>query len=269
MNDKYFDVNKDSWNRRLSVHVESKFYDNESFIRGKNSLNEPELDLLGNVDGLDLLHLQCHFGQDSISLSRIGAVVTGVDISDTSIAYAQQLAARCSENVEFICSNVIDYRPMRDYDLVFTSYGTIIWLPDLKPWAEVIAKSLKPGGKFVIVDFHPFLYVFDDGLENLQYDYFNTGAIVEKVSGTYTENSTEEVFDSVTWNHSMSEIINALISAGLSVEAFDEYDFSPYNCFPGMKEVAPRKYIFNHQKISFPLTYGIVAKRPESQDSDL
>jgi len=261
MNDKYFDINKKSWNRRLAVHVESKFYDNEAFIAGKSSLNEPELDLLGDLGELDVLHLQCHFGQDSISLARLGAKVTGVDISDTSISYAEQLATKCSEKLDFICSNVIDFIPAKKYDVVFTSYGTIIWLPDLDPWAQLIANSLKPGAKFVMVDFHPLIYIFDDGLNELQYDYFNTKAIVESEIGTYTENSPNEVFDSVSWNHSMSEIINALLKSGLEIEQFEEYDYSPYDCFPGMSEVSPGKYNFTHQKVSLPILYGIVAKK--------
>lgn len=261
MSEKYFNINKESWNRRLGIHVESEFYDNKSFIAGKSSLNEAELDLLGEISGKDVLHLQCHFGQDSISMARMGAQVTGVDISDTSIAYARQLAALCSEKLDFVCSNVVKFSPAHEYDLVFTSYGTIIWLPELDPWAELIAKSLKPGGKFVIVDFHPFLYVFDDGLKNLKYDYFNTGAIVEQVSGSYTENTTDEAFDSVTWNHSISEIINALLRVGLTIEAFEEYDYSPYDCFPGMNEFSPGKYNFAHQEVSLPLLYGILAKK--------
>ena len=129
----------------------------ESFKKGKSSLNFIELDGLGDVSGKTLLHLQCHFGMDSLSWSRLGAKVTGIDLSNTAIEKARELNTELGLDAEFICSNVYDLKEMLDkkYDIVFTSYGTIGWLPDLGKWGDIISHFLNPGGIFYIADVHP------------------------------------------------------------------------------------------------------------------
>ena len=153
----YKTINKELWNTRTDVHVKSKFYDVPSFLDGKSSLKQIELDLLGDVNEKSILHLQCHFGMDSISFSRLGANVTGVDLSDKAIVKARELASTCQTNTKFIISDVYDLPEVHQgaYDIVFTSYGTIGWLPDMQRWASVVNHFLKPGGKVLIVDFHP------------------------------------------------------------------------------------------------------------------
>ncbi len=156
-NDKYFEVNKATWNEKVNVHSKSEMYDLEAFKKGKSSLMQYEVKALGDVKGKSLLHLQCHFGQDTLSWSRLGAKCVGVDISNEGVKLAQQLNEELNLDAEFVCCNVLDTSNYvkDEFDIVFTSYGTIGWLPDLKPWANMIAERLKIGGTFYIADFHP------------------------------------------------------------------------------------------------------------------
>ena len=137
-NPNYIEINKNSWNKRTAVHLKSEFYDQEKFLKGQSSLNDIELNLLGNIEGKSILHLQCHFGQDSISLSRLGAKVSGVDLSDKAIEAARQIAKETNENTNFICCDIYDLPKFlnQQFDIVFTSYGTIGWLPHLGKWAK-------------------------------------------------------------------------------------------------------------------------------------
>ena len=140
-------------------------------MKGRTSLNSIELDLLGDVKGKQILHLQCHFGQDSISLSRLGAKVTGMDLADKAIDAARQLSTKCATDTEFVLSDIYDLPNVlnKKYDIVYTSYGTIGWLPDLDQWAGVISHFLKPGGKFIFVEFHPFVWMYDDDFTHVKY----------------------------------------------------------------------------------------------------
>lgn len=137
----YIQTNKTLWNNKVSIHLDSEFYDMAAFMAGKSSLNTIELDILGNIDGLKVLHLQCHFGQDTISLSRLGARATGIDFSEKAIEIAERIAKKTASNTKFICSDVYELPKVLDekFDMVFTSYGTIGWLPDLDAWASVIS----------------------------------------------------------------------------------------------------------------------------------
>ena len=258
----YLEINRQSWNNKTDVHLKSEFYDLENFIKGKTSLNKIELDLFGGLVGKSILHLQCHFGQDSISLSRLGANVTGVDLSDKAIESAKKIAKETNSNVTFICCDIYDLPKHLDneFDIVFTSYGTIIWLPDLDKWAKIVSKFLKPDGKFVFVEFHPIVWMFDDNFENIKYNYFNSGAIVESENGTYADKTAEISQESITWNHSLSEVINTLIKNGLEINSFQEYDYSPYNCFNKTIEVEPNKFRIENLEDKIPMVYSIVAK---------
>ena len=159
----YIEVNRNAWNNKVEIHLKSDFYDLNGFLGGKSSLNDVELQLLGAIKGKSILHLQCHFGQDTISLSRLGAEVTGVDFSDSAIEAARKLAVATQSNAQFICCDLYDLPEHLDkkFDIVFTSYGTIGWLPDLNKWSEIVSYFLKPMGHFVFVEFHPFICIFD------------------------------------------------------------------------------------------------------------
>lgn len=255
----YIEINKKSWNDRVETHVDSAFYALEAFRSGENSLNQIELDLLGDIQAKSILHLQCHFGMDSISLSRLGASVTGVDFSDLAIKKARELADELATDTEFICSDIYSLPEIskEKYDTVFTSYGTIGWLPDIKRWAAVVSHFLKPGGKFIIADFHPVIWMLDEQMRGVKYRYFNSEPIIDEKEGTYTENSGNLELESVGWNHGLSEIIAALIEQGLQLQIFKEYDYSPYNCFKDMEEVGERCFRHKEHGNKLPYVYAI------------
>ena len=259
----YIEINRQSWNTKTEVHLQSEFYDLEGFMNGKTSLNEIELNLLGNINGKTILHLQCHFGQDTISLSRLGATVTGVDLSDKAIESAKQIAAKTGSTATFICCDIYDLPNHLDqqFDVVFTSYGTIGWLPDLDKWAKIVSRFLKPNGQFVFVEFHPVVWMFDDNFDKIGYRYFNSGAIIETESGTYADKNAPITQEYVMWNHGLSEVINSLLNNGLQLQQLNEYDYSPYNCFNKTIEFEPKKYRIEHLENKIPMVYAVVAKK--------
>jgi ubiquinone/menaquinone biosynthesis C-methylase UbiE len=257
----YIKKNKEAWNRKTTHHVGSEFYDMKSFLEGRNSLNEIELNLLENVHGKEILHLQCHFGQDTLSLARMGAKTTGVDFSEEAITKAKELNSKLKLTSEFVCCDVYSLGKHLDkkFDIVFTSYGTIGWLPDLDKWAGIVSRFLKPGGKFVFVEFHPVLWMFDEDVAKVKYNYFNAEPIIEKESGTYAEKNAPINTETVSWNHSLSEVMTALLKKGLKLEFFQEYDYSPYNCFNNMEKVSSGKYRLKSHGDKFPLVYSLTA----------
>lgn len=257
----YLEINRNSWNAKVEPHLKSDFYFVEEFLHGRTSLNTIELELLGDVKGKEILHLQCHFGQDSISLSRMGAKVTGIDLSDKAIETAKNLAQKCGTDTEFIVSDVYDLPNVLDqkFDIVYTSYGTIGWLPDLEKWAKVISHFLKPGGKFVFVEFHPVVWMFDDDFTFVKYNYFNEKPIVETHEGTYADQSANIVQDYVMWNHPLSDVLNNLIKEDLKIEYFEEYDWSPYACFRHNEEFEKGKYRIPQFGNKVPHVFSVVA----------
>lgn len=259
--DNYLEINRRLWDAKTAYHLNSEFYDVKTFLDGRNSLTEIELALLGDISGRSVLHLQCHFGQDTISLSRMGASATGVDFSSKAIETARQLAQESGSTAQFICSDIYDLPNQMDekFDLVFTSFGVIGWLPDLKKWAEVIAHFLKPGGKFIFAEFHPVVWMFDNNFSSIQYNYFNVEAIREEAVGTYADRDAPIRNESITWNHSLSETLNALIESGLEIKHFEEFDFSPFNCFNEMILSDDQKFRIRQLDNKIPLTFALTA----------
>ena len=241
----YLELNKKAWNNKVPYHIASNFYENEAFIKGKNSLRHIELALLNrlNLKDKSLLHLQCHFGQDSISLARLGAKVTGVDFSLAAIEKARELAILCKEDLVFIEEDVLKYNGSGSarFDVV---------------------RSLVSGGSFVMVDFHPFIWSFDDDLKSLAYDYFQAEPIVEVTNGTYADREAPLNDTIATWNHGMSEIISALLDAGLNLKEFKEYDYSTYDCFANLQQDAPEVFRFKHVSVKIPMMYSLVLNKP-------
>jgi SAM-dependent methyltransferase len=259
----YLTVNKQSWNNRVDAHVASAFYNVAGLINGDTSLNDIELNLLGNISGKSILHLQCHFGQDTISLQRMGAEVTGVDLSDKAIEKANELAIKTHTAPTFICSDVYDLpnHLHQQFDLVFTSYGTIGWLPDMDRWARVVSHFLKSGGKLVFVEFHSVVWMFDDAFEKIGYNYFNTGEIIENESGTYADRNAPIQQEYIMWNHPTSEVLNSLLQHGMVLNSFDEFDYSPYNCFKNTIEFEPKKFRIKHLDHKIPMVFALVATK--------
>lgn len=257
----YFDINKQSWNSRVDSHLKSDFYDMPGFRAGKSSLNSIELELLGDVRGKKILHLQCHFGQDTLSMARMGAIVTGVDLSDKAIETAHDLASELKLEARFICCNIFDLPAHLNetFDIVFTSYGTISWLPDLTPWAKLIEQYLHPNGIFVFAEFHPVVWMFDNNFQSIAYNYFNTEPIIEEESGTYADRDANLNLLSVCWNHSIADVIANLLQNGLTITDFEEYDYSPYDCFNETIQFEPGKYRIKHLENKIPIVYAVRA----------
>lgn len=260
----FFEQNRQLWDSRVAVHLKSELYDQENFMAGKNSLTEIERDALGDVSGKSLLHLQCHFGQDTLTFARQGAVVTGIDFSEKAIETARSIASELGLPARFITTNVYDLPDVLDekFDFVFSTFGAIPWLPDMEKWAAIVGRHLKPGGIFYLAEFHPTLYMFNFENEKIEYSYFNKAEpYIEDVEGTYAdkikgEGGGRECF----WNHSISEVVNALLAQGLHLLELNEYDFSPYNCFPGLKEREPGRYVWGSFDATFPHVFSLKMK---------
>lgn len=259
----YLEINRNSWNAKVEPHLKSDFYFVDEFLNGRTSLNSIELNLLGDISGKEILHLQCHFGQDSISLARMGAKVTGIDLSDKAIEAAKELNEKCGTDAEFLVSDVYELPKNlnQKFDIVYTSYGTIGWLPDLKKWAEVIQHFLKPGGKFVFVEFHPVVWMFDDDFTHLKYNYFNEKPIVETYEGTYADFSAPLSQKYVMWNHPTSEVLNSLIQNKMEILSFDEFDWSPYPCFQHVEKFEEGKWRIPQFGNKVPHVFAITAQK--------
>lgn len=260
-----FEANRKLWNARVPHHLSSRMYDVEAFVAGANSLTAIELELLGDVKGKRILHLQCHFGQDTLSLARMGAEVTGLDISDAALHEAAKLSDRMGVKAEWVLSNVVDHVPVLDdhFDIVFTSYGTIGWLPDLKPWAANIKRYLKPasagepGGRFVFAEFHPAVWMFDNDFTHVAYSYFNREVIAEEEQGTYADRNADIKLTSYGWNHDLGEVLSALLQEGLVLERFTELDGSPHDSFANTVRGADGLYRIKGMEGKIPMVYAL------------
>lgn len=259
----YLDLNRKAWDDKTAYHFESEFYDVEGFLNGRSSLNDIELKLLGDIRDQSILHLQCHFGMDTISLAKLGGQATGVDFSEEAIQKARRLTLLMDVPATFVVSDVYSLALNTEqlFDIVFTSYGTIGWLPDLDQWAEVVSKHLKPGGKFVFVEFHPLIWMYDDDFTKITYSYFKSEPIHELFEGTYAQPDAPLTQETVSWNHSISEVVNALIRNGLHINSLDEYNYSPYPCFRKIAEIEKGKFIIEPFGDKIPMVYSIVAEK--------
>ena len=257
----YIEINKQAWNNQVPVHLDSDFYDMQSFLEGKSSVPQIDIDLLGDLKGKYVLHLQCHFGQDTLSLARLGARCTGVDLSDKAIEKAKKLNEELRLDATFICCNVYDTLEhiKEQFDIVYISYGTISWLPDLDKWANIISKALKPNGKFVFVEFHPVVWMFDDDFTKIQHHYHNEKPVIEEFTGSYANKDADIKTDYIGWNHSLSEVFQALMNNDLQIEHFEEYDYSNYNCFNETIEFEPGKYRIKHLENKIPMMFSLKA----------
>lgn len=261
----YKQVNRKHWDAMVEANWGSPFYDVKGWLAGADSLKSIELDLLPSLEDKRLLHLQCHFGQDTLSLARRGANVTGADLSEGAIERARELAALASLQGTFVCSDLYSLPETLDapssFDVVFTSWGTIGWLPDLTRWAAVIDHFLAPGGVFVMADFHPIVWMLDEERTGFAYSYFNRGPIEETSEASYT-GAAKPTTQEIGWNHSLGDLLGALLNRGLRLEAFGEHDASPYPCFNDVVEVRPGCFQFKGLEDTIPMAYGLRARKP-------
>lgn len=233
------EANRRDWDRRVAVHQGSDFYDVAGFRAGRSTLRSVELDLLGDVSGRSLLHLQCHFGLDTLSLARLGANVTGVDFSEPAIEAARALAKEQGLPARFIKSNLYELTRVlhEQFDIVFTSYGVLCWLPDLPTWARVVARFLRLGGTFVIVEGHPVADCFEevDGRLELTYPLFQTEPFEVVSTETYAAPTVAlEPLTSYQWSWTVGGMVSALLDAGVRVERLIELPIAVWRRFPSM-----------------------------------
>lgn len=259
----YLDINRKLWNAKVDSHLKSDFYFVDEFLKGRTSLNSIELALLGDIKDKKILHLQCHFGQDSISLSRLGAKITGVDLSDKALEAAQDLAEKCGTDTQFVLSDIYDLPNVlhEKFDIVYTSYGVIGWLPDLEEWGRVIAHFLNPSGKLILVEFHPVVWMYDDDFAFVKYSYFNDEVISQTSDGTYADRTAEIAEEEISWNHPTADVLAGVLQANLEIRSFQEYNWSPYPCFRHTEEFEKGKYRLAPFGNKIPLVFSLVAQK--------
>jgi SAM-dependent methyltransferase len=229
----YLASNRALWDEWAGVNARSAEYDLAGFRAGGVRLRDYELAEVGDVRGKRLLHLQCHFGIDTLSWARLGADVTGVDFSERAVALARDLAAELGIPATFVCCDVLDLPAHLDgaFDVVYTSRGVLGWLPDLQGWARAIARVLRPGGTFYITEVHPFVWVFDDreGVADprVRYPYFpRAEPLAFPVTGSYADREAHvEATVEYGWPHGIGEVVTALAAAGLRIEFLHEWPF--------------------------------------------
>ena len=259
--DDYLIANKDHWDKLTTAHVNSKFYDLEGFKRGKSGLTKLELEEVGEVKKKTLLHLQCHFGLGTLSWAREGAIATGIDLSEKSIALAKRLSKEVGLKADFVSSDIYSLPKVLDkkFDIVFTSFGVLPWLPDIKRWAEVITNFLKPAGMFYIVEDHPLMGIFNHDFE-ISYSYFKKDPSVEESEGSYADRNAKIKTTTYQWNHTLSDILNSLLEQKLKIEFLHEFPFSAWEPYPGlMKRDNEGWYKFKNEAIQIPLLFSIKA----------
>jgi SAM-dependent methyltransferase len=267
--DAYLAANQALWNLWTPYHVRSTFYNVEGFKAGRCTLDPIALAGVGEVQGKALLHLQCHFGLDTLSWARRGAVVTGADFAAEAITAARALASEVGIAATFVQSNLYDL-PQHltgEFDVVFTSHGVLSWLPDLDRWARVIAHFLKPGGVFFIVEVHPVALMFDerrnDAELRLRYPYFPQSVpLQEEEKGSYAVPDAPVQGVAYYWFHSLAEILGALLRAGLRLTAFAEYPFLAWPHFPWMERRDDGYWQSPPGKGELPLMFSLRATRP-------
>jgi SAM-dependent methyltransferase len=275
--------NRVSWNAVVGAHNSHRGDLSRFFREGDSTLFREELDLLGKLEGRSLVHLQCNSGGDSISLARLSATVTGVDASDEAVSLARDLAEKTGIRATFERADVYDWleeasREGRLFDVAFASYGVICWLPDLRDWARGIADILNPGGRFVLVDFHPAADMFDEDCNHVG-DYPSGGEplLLPRGVGDYVAASgggltpagfVEGVRDfenpegCYLFRWGLGEVVTALAEAGLRITALEEYPYANgERKFAGMRELPGRRMVPPEHTPTIPLMYGIRAEK--------
>lgn len=278
------DHNRRSWNAATEAHGVHKRDEAEFLARGGSTLFPEELELLGELEGRELAHLQCNAGQDSLSLVRRGAVVTGVDLSDVAVETARELARATGLAATFERADLLEWLERaasdgRRWDLAFSSYGCVSWLPDLEAWARGIAGVLRPGGRFVLVEFHPVALVLDErGGPGWPYSSEGEPLVLEEGVGDYVADSGEALAPSgyheseepfrnphpaCEWVWGLGEVVNALVGAGLRLERLEEYRYTNgWKAFPGMIPLSGRRFAMPEGFPDLPLMFGLVASKP-------
>lgn len=267
MTDDWLTLNRKNWDARTPIHLNSDFYDINAFKSGRSTLRPEEIEDLAPVTGKSLLHIQCHFGMDTLSWAREGATVTGLDFSEVAIKEAHKLAQEIGIEASFVTANVYDAPTVlnRQFDIVYTGIGALCWLPDIATWAECVAKLIKPGGQFYLLEFHPTAWMFEDSF-TVQYNYFSPQEgekIIEQ--NTYT-NDAKKLSHAETrqWNHSIGEVVTSLINAGLTITELRESTECVMAYLPNMERQENGRYKVSSNLPTPPLMYTLRAKKVQT-----
>ncbi len=270
----YRRINHANWESRVHHHAASEEYGLDRYRTDPGRISEIvrfDLPRLGDVAGLDVVHLQCHIGTDTLSLARLGARVVGLDFSGSALAVARRLSGDAGPHVDYVESDVyqaVDALGGERFDLVFTGIGALCWLPDVRRWAEVVAALLRPGGRLFIREGHPVVWAMDDprpdGLVALEYPYFETEGVHFSEESTYVEHESPLASpDIVHFNHGLAEIFNAVWDAGLHITAFDEHDSVPWPALGDQMEELPNgEFRLIDRPARLPHSYTLQAHKP-------
>ncbi len=273
--DGWREINKANWESRVPLHIGPGGYVLDAFDDPQHLSDTVRYDLprLGRLDELDVVHLQCHIGTDTVGLARLGArSVTGLDFSPSALTAARALAARAGATVGFVESDLydaVDTLGPASFDVVYTGLGAICWLPDIARWAQVAADLLRPGGRLFIREAHPMLWAMSDprpdGLLVVEFPYFETDGVPFSEPVTYAGEGTLSAPDIISFNHGLGEIFNALWTAGLTITAFEEHREVPWN--PLGDAMVPSithdgEFTLAHGADRMPLSYTLQADKP-------
>lgn len=276
--DEYRATNRANWDDRAAAHAVAPSYHVDRLVEDPDALSEVvafDAPYLGDVAGLDLLHLQCHIGTDTLSWAKLGAHVTGLDFSAASLAQARAIADRMGVAAEWVEAEFYDAPAAlggRQFDVVYTGVGALCWLPDIAGWARVVASCLRPGGRLLVREGHPMMWALDDERDDdvlaLRYPYFETDEPNRfDDGGTYAEVPEGTTFETATtydWSHGIGEILTAVLDAGLVIEGFEEHrflDWQPWELFEPIPDTGLYRL---PERLSdrVPLAYTLQARRP-------
>ncbi|TCP41630.1 methyltransferase family protein [Tamaricihabitans halophyticus] len=262
----YYTLNRLSWDERVPVHLDSDFYGLREFLAGADAIRDFERAEVGEVSGKDLLHLQCHFGLDTLSWARHGARVTGLDFSEKAIEAARSIAAQVDLPARFVTADVYAAEQVlgETYDVVYTGIGALCWLPDIDRWAATVAALLRPGGFLYLAEFHPFADILDVAGREIAHDYFYRGPFEadDAEAGTYADpEATFQHNHTVEFQHGIGEVVTALITAGLRLDFLHEREFSLWQRF-SVLERSGGAYYYPAGQPGAPLLYSIRATKP-------
>ncbi|PNG37692.1 class I SAM-dependent methyltransferase [Pseudomonas protegens] len=267
----YLTLNKTNWDERAPLHAASadyavqRFVDDPQFLSDVVQFDRP---LLGDIQGLRGVHLQCHIGTDTLSLARLGAQMSGVDFSSASLAEARSLALRCNAPIDYHESDVFlaaEVLPKGSFDLVYTGIGALCWLPSIERWAQTVGALLKPGGRLFIREGHPMLWALDEGHSDslqVEFPYFERSEpLVWDDDATYVEtDSSLKATVTHEWNHGLGEIISALLAQGLEITGLVEHQSIPWEALPGQMVVDERgEWRLKEAPWRLPLSYTLQA----------
>jgi SAM-dependent methyltransferase len=272
--DEYRRVNHANWEARVPLHTGPGGYELDRYRHDHVLISDVvtyDLPRLGEVAGLDVVHLQCHIGTDTLSLARLGATVTGLDFSASALEAARSLFDDCGAEGTFVEADLYDAVEVlgsERFDLVYTGVGALCWLPRIADWARVVAGLLRSGGRLFIRDCHPVLFSLDDerddGVLAIEHPYFETtGGVRFEVDQSYVEHEgTISAPTTIEFNHGLAEIITAVLDAGMELIAIEEHDSVPWCALPGhMSEEAPNEWRLLDRPERAPLTFTLQARR--------